>query len=129
MDKATKKAILSLIAEGRSNRNIRDTLGVTVGQVAGIRFRLAHPELNGKTKELPPAKSVLKNPEAPIKLPIRHKPRGPRNVTLFELKMHYCRFPKDEGLFCAADIVPGRSYCHNHCVAAYPAYALLHRPK
>lgn len=124
MDKEVKEAIIKLLLEGKSNRYIRDKLGVTIGQAAGTRHRLfqAQPELKPKPRvKWVPDGGCVPQP----KIAVRHKKHpGPRHLSIMNLQSHHCRFVEDVGLYCAADVASGRSYCHAHCVRMYTKYAV-----
>jgi hypothetical protein len=117
-----KEQLHRLIAKGLTNKQICKEMGCTIGVVAGNRHRYLekHPEL----KKVRP-KKTRRSPRVPLpqsKMTVREK-KGPRNVSLFDLKRSHCHWPKANNLYCGADVVPGQSYCHAHCLIAYPLYA------
>lgn len=113
-----------LLANGWSNKAIADELGVSIGTVAGRRYRAGKPHIPKQDKP-PSAKPVSKVSHVlKIKLATREKKKhGPRNLDIFSLRKDYCRWPRDGGLYCAATVVNGYPYCHEHCLQAYPMYA------
>lgn len=116
--------MLELIAAGKSNRYIAGELGVSIGTVAGRRHRAKYP-YEPKTVNSLSAEPVQKVSQVlKIKMVVRAKKKhGPRNLDILSLKSDHCRWPKDGGLFCAATVVLGYSYCHEHCMQSYPMYA------
>ncbi len=127
------KRMIEMLKAGASNKAIAAELSVSIGTVAGRRFRLNRdegalpvepkPTSNPRSaKPVPKVSEVLR-----VKMVIREKKHhGPRNLDILSLKASYCRWPKDGGLYCAATVVNGLPYCHEHCMQAYPIYAAKH---
>lgn len=125
MAKYDLERMLALIDEGKSNRYIANEMGVTIGTVAGRRHRAKNPYESKPAGNPLSAKPVEKVSQVlRVKMVVRVKKKhGPRNLDILSLKSDHCRWPKDGGLFCAATVVLGYSYCHEHCMQSYPMYA------
>lgn len=121
------KRMKELLLAGRTNLQIANELGVTIGTVAGRRYRLKKAIEEGRRLRKIPKPFAEASSVLVVKMAVRcKKHHGPRNVDILGLKRGYCRWPKDNGLYCAANVVEGHPYCHDHCKQAYPVYALKH---
>lgn len=103
--------------EGRPSPIKRDTSG----QPKPV-FILPESFKNPKLKEASPKKEdVLMQVYRRTK---KEKPQTKKGVKLVDLKPNSCRWPSGDPKdldfnFCGKEVVPGKSYCEEHCAVAY----------
>ena len=96
-------ALIALWSEGLSTSEIGGRLGVTKNAVVGKVHRLGLPKRGS---------------------PIKQKSKPAEIIGLSSLRPGMCSWPEgDPGTedfnFCGAEIVPGKTYCKDHCKRAY----------
>jgi len=118
------ETLKTMLASGRTSREIAAALGVTRNAVIGKSRRIG---LNWAARKGKPRKRPLRRPRKRKPLPFiarfRIKPRKPSGPVHFKnLEDHHCRWIPGEPstqLYCGAERVQGSSYCGMHTRAAY----------
>lgn len=90
--------LLKLKGEGKTQKEIALLFNTSVGSIAGRLMRLRNPDYKPK-------------PSRKKEVPVLVTSEG---LALRELEPRHCRWPLDNGNFCAQDQQEGSSYCPFH---------------
>jgi len=126
-------SVAELTAFGLGKKAIADQLGLTVGQVSGLRRRYVLG-----IKDAPRGRPVAVRPPKPPKVAKPPKPRvrarkakkpkvaapAPAPVPL-PASFGHCMWPVNDGhpwLFCGSPRLRSNPYCEAHCRVAFPNF-------
>jgi GcrA cell cycle regulator len=126
------ETLKTMLAAGRSSREIAEALGVTRNAVIGksrrIGLNFAAPP--GKPPKPRPSRRKPPPPKASFPFLRRPKPKPAGPVHFKDLEPHHCRWIQNapsSQLYCGAERVEGSSYCNAHTRASYVPNSKLSR--